>query len=338
MDLEKVKAFISKTETDLYIYSGGIAGEGADQLITTVQENTKRRKNAALALTTFGGDPNAAYRIARFLQNTYGSFNIYVFGYCKSAGTLVALGAKEIIMSEFGELGPLDVQIPRVDELDHESGLVYHQALLTLRAHAFDFFEECYLNLKNRSGGTISTRTASTIASSMAVGLLSPLAEQIDPLKVGEVIRALNLAEEYGKRLTKNTKALQKLTSQYSAHGFVIDYKEAKELLGNVREFSADEREAFGFALPALRAPTPSLTIAFVDTLLGPTNSDEDHKGEVNDWDKQDGPGSHHHPGQSDDEPGPPDEQKQSPDPKAKHPRKKQERAPVPKGSDEVKK
>ena len=54
-----------------------------------------------LLMVTFGGDPNAAYRIARVLQENYktvspkvpkpaprGSFSIYVDTFCKSAGTI----------------------------------------------------------------------------------------------------------------------------------------------------------------------------------------------------------------------------------------------------------
>ena len=35
--------------------------------------------------------------------------------HCKSAGTLLALGADEIIMSNLSELGPLDIQLPDRD-------------------------------------------------------------------------------------------------------------------------------------------------------------------------------------------------------------------------------
>jgi len=42
---------------------------------------------------------------------------LYVFGYCKSAGTLVAVAADQIVMSEFGQFGPLDVQLSDKNEI-----------------------------------------------------------------------------------------------------------------------------------------------------------------------------------------------------------------------------
>lgn len=297
MDKQKLAEFIAKADCDIYVYSGPITQDGADKIIAKILENKTRRSSGALMLTTHGGDPNAAYRIARILQRTYNGFTIYVFGLCKSAGTLLALGAKEIVMTDFGELGPLDIQIPKVDELNHESGLVYSQALLALRAHAFDFFETCYLTLKERSGGTISTRTASTIASSLAVGLFSPLAEQIDPLKVGEATRALDISFAYGSRLTTNTAALNRLINEYTNHGFVIDLVEAKELLGNVRQLNEAEEEAIGPAKAWLRNPPQmqQLVIAILDELLQNANS-VNQKGESDDADQQSGEGSNPEP------------------------------------------
>ena len=67
-----------------------------------------RGKQCVLVLTTDGGDAHAAYIIARYLRRNYEKLTICVFGYCKSAGTLLALGAHELVIGERGELGPLD--------------------------------------------------------------------------------------------------------------------------------------------------------------------------------------------------------------------------------------
>jgi ClpP class serine protease len=50
-----------------------------------------------------------------------------VSGYCKSAGTLIALGANELAFGEHGELGPLDVQIAKRDEV---LGLVQFEVVM----------------------------------------------------------------------------------------------------------------------------------------------------------------------------------------------------------------
>lgn len=68
-------------------------------------------------LVTTGGDADAAYRLATTLQNHYETITCYVTGYCKSAGTLVAIGAHSLVMSDCGELGPVDVQLYKEDEI-----------------------------------------------------------------------------------------------------------------------------------------------------------------------------------------------------------------------------
>jgi len=103
--------------------------------------------------------------IARSLKRFYKRFTLHVFGCCKSAGTLVALGADEVVMSAHAELGPLDVQLLKEDELGQQSsGLDIFQALSIINAQAFRIFENNFLKIKQRSLGTITTKTAADIA------------------------------------------------------------------------------------------------------------------------------------------------------------------------------
>jgi hypothetical protein len=95
--------------------------------------------------------------------------------------------------------------------------------------------------LKKRSNGLITTKTAADLATSIAVGLLTPITSQIDPLRLGEVQRALNVATEYGRRLGADEKTLTKLTSSYPSHSFIIDFGEVREIL-NARRPTQLER------------------------------------------------------------------------------------------------
>jgi len=65
-------------------------------------------------LNTPGGDVGTADKIARILRRRVGStgkFRVLVPDFAKSAGTLLALGADTIVMSDSSELGPIDPQI-----------------------------------------------------------------------------------------------------------------------------------------------------------------------------------------------------------------------------------
>jgi hypothetical protein len=73
------------------------------------------------------------------------------------------------------------------------------------------------------------------------VGLFSPVYAQIDPVKLGEIQRAIAIAQAYGIRLNNAYDrnllegGLEHLIVGYPSHGFVIDRKEAKALFRRVR-------------------------------------------------------------------------------------------------------
>ena len=151
---------------------------------------------------TFGGDPDAAYRIARCFQKNYKRFSLYAPFHCKSAGTLIATGAHQLVMSDLAELGPLDVQMPKKDELlEQQSGLTVVDTLNSLQEKALSLFEQFFLSIQARSEGAIALRTAADIATKMTTGLFESLYSQVDPIHVGEAGRAMRIAGYYGNRL-----------------------------------------------------------------------------------------------------------------------------------------
>lgn len=230
-----------EAQADIVFYSGDIEPPGDRKLVKQVRLFGSR-KNVILFLTTNGGDAACAFRIARCLQRTYkqGTFTLFVDGFCKSAGTLIALGADAIVMSELAELGPLDVQLLKSDALGEQtSGLTPTRAINTLRELAFETLEASFLNLRFRSGLQITTRTALEVATNLTTGLFCPVFQQIDPMRLGEISLAMLIAEEYGTRLASESVkegALKRLIEAYPSHGFVIDREEASQLFSAVRE------------------------------------------------------------------------------------------------------
>jgi len=232
-------------DTDIIYYNGDV-DRPYDTFFIDQLQATKRSSNALFILVTSGGNPNAGYRISRCLQDHYKSHSMLISGYCKSTGTLMALGANELIFTGHGELGPLDVQMEKKDELwESQSGLTITSALDGMQNQAFLTFEEYFLMVKTRSQ-SISTKMASEISTQLTVGLYSELYKNIDPLHIGEATRAVSIARHYGRKLLSHCnniseESLTKLITGYPSHGFVIDWKEAAELFENVR--SANELE-----------------------------------------------------------------------------------------------
>lgn len=233
---------------DYLIYVGAIERRGY-KVITDLLESKRPNsaKKAYFVLVTTGGDADAAYRIARALGHYYPEdVRLFVPDICKSAGTLLAIGAKELIISDRGELGPLDVQFAKKDELfEMSSGLDVVKSLNVLKDEVYLAFREYLLDM--RLGGGIGTKMASELASEMACGFVSPIVGQIDPLRLGEHQRAVFVATEYGRRLREKFQnisdgGIDALVLSYPSHSFVIDRKEAGKLFENVRAPSGDER------------------------------------------------------------------------------------------------
>lgn len=244
-----MRRMVASAETDILIFNGPIERPRDRRLIKNVMAKA-RAKNLFMILVTYGGDPDAAYRMARCIKNHYEKFTICVSGMCKSAGTLLLLGADEVAFSEHGEIGPLDIQLAKKDDLfESESGLTVMTALSALFQNAQEAFDHFLLQLTTRSGGRITVRTASEVAAKLTQALYAPIAEQIDPIHMGEVQRSMAIAKKYGERLVKVSKLcdpddLDDLISGYPSHGFVIDKAEAKGIFkpGKVRDCTPDEQ------------------------------------------------------------------------------------------------
>ena len=243
-------------DADVLLFNGQIDALSWFTVAKLLAADRRIRRNVLLTLVTPGGDPDAAFRIARGLQQKYEA-RVFTFipGWCKSAGTLVTLASQKIFIGDLGELGPLDIQIAKADELfEMSSGFSVQAALQTLEQTASKMFINLLLSIRGDTGRGITTRTAAELASSIVGSLLEPIYRQIEPIKIGENQRAMSITKNYGTRLAKKSgilrdrRILDYLVSAYPDHGFVIDREEANELFNNV-EKPTQEMERLALAL-----------------------------------------------------------------------------------------
>ncbi|MCY3576497.1 MAG: SppA protein [bacterium] len=266
-------------EKDFLLYSGHIHADNVLEFMEFVAKEQQSDK-AMLILCTYGGDAGAAYKIGRYLQVQYESLKLLVPGYCKSAGTLLAIAADEIVFSPFGELGPLDVQMTRTDDIaGMESGLNISEAFLSLEQRAHNVFHGLIGDIIRNSGGIVSFRTASHSASEVVAALYGPIFGQIEPEDVGSRARAMRIGEDYGERLNTRFKnlrpgSLKQLSQRYSSHRFVIDMQEAAELFDNVREASPIEKKLVRELGSNCREPSDDLRLENVTNVYKDVSDD----------------------------------------------------------------
>lgn len=243
-----ITAAVAKLDRDFFIYNGPIVRGSVLAFMEDIKASVSR-PNVTLLLVTNGGDPDAAFKIARYLQHNYKHVAVLVSGSCKSAGTLLALGAHELVFTPYGELGPLDIQMAKVDRFGQsQSGLVITDAINTLEQRAIDVVYTISSQLMEANQGMISFPTATHVAVESMKAIYGPVLARIDPEEIGTRSRAMRIAQDYGNRLiaasnNATAETLRVLAETYSSHSFVIDHIEAATLFRNARAANDVELE-----------------------------------------------------------------------------------------------
>jgi Periplasmic serine proteases (ClpP class) len=275
MEVDKAIEVLKEAEPDRdHILVSAPVTRGLHHIVTDRIRDSRKanpaKEIATVFLTTNGGDPDGAFRIARCLRHHYPKgFRLVVPSWCKSAGTLIAIAADEIAIGDLGELGPLDIQVNKGSELfEQSSGLDIQEALGKISAHAWETFTA--LLQETRALG-LNTSIGSTIATQVSAALTAPILAQIDPLRLGELQRAMRIANEYGSRLDKysnnlKSNGLDRLIQGYPSHSFVIDRKEAKQIFERVTDLTEPERIFVEAAWNILRMPKQFATFVEVET------------------------------------------------------------------------
>ncbi|HEX3147141.1 MAG TPA: hypothetical protein VHR66_03610 [Gemmataceae bacterium] len=209
-------------------------------------------RDVALILDSFGGVSLAAFRIARLFQRNAKSFTVVVPRIAKSAATLLALGADEIILGDDAELGPLDVQVQDFDvEEARVSALDMVQAIEQLEESAIDVAMRMLKSLKEKTKKRVNLLLEPSLQ--FAAEVTKPLFEKIDAVSYSRHSRMLKEAEDYAVRLLVAKKyrrveaeaIARDLVKQYSTHEFVIDIEECSRI-GIVRDEDGKETRRIG--------------------------------------------------------------------------------------------
>jgi hypothetical protein len=234
-------------------------------------------KDVVLVLDSYGGSALAGYRVASLFQRTAKSFTVVVPRVAKSAATLLALGADEIILGDDAELGPLDVQIPDFDvEERRVSALDMVQAVEQLEESAIEAATRMLKSLKDRTHKRYNLLLEHSLH--FAAEVTKPLFEKIDAVSYSRTSRMLKEAEDYAVRLLTKRRfkaddaaaIARDLVKRYSTHEFVIDIDECKRLGTRYDEEGKEKSERVG--LHAKAPATPELQDA-IETLYGEVGS-----------------------------------------------------------------
>jgi hypothetical protein len=191
-------------------------------------------------LDSTGGPLDSAYRTVLYLSRYANNLHVYVPRMAKSASTLIAVGANKIIMSPFGELGPLDTQIrdPR-NPTDYISALDCYQSVDYVREFGFSTLSQALKQLAAVTQGKLLLSDSLNASAQFAIGSITPMLSQTRSLDFGAWGRSLKMGERYAQilitraaqmELGRAEKIAYRLVYGYTHHLFPIDITEAKDM------------------------------------------------------------------------------------------------------------
>lgn len=194
-----------------------------------------------LWLESPGGDAHAAYKLILDLRSRCSYLRVIIPDYAKSAATLIALGADELLMAAAAELGPLDAQL---EHPDRENEIV---SALDL-ANSLGFLGRSALDIAISGGPAIIRAVglprASVIGAVLdfASQLFAPAVGKLDPLLLHKATNELRVAERYAIAMLSSRRSsgtvpirprpkpdtlVKKFIKDFPTHGYVISKDEA---------------------------------------------------------------------------------------------------------------
>jgi hypothetical protein len=181
-------------------------------------------KQIDLLLYTRGGDVLTPWRLVHLIREYTNRFTVLVPFRCYSAGTLLCLGADEIVMGKMSELGPIDPSV--VNAFNPQDP---NNPTAKIPVNIEDVYS--YLALAGEKAGVCST--------DQQVKAFTLLAERIHPLALGNVHRNYMLIRSLAKKMLalhqlplkegRIEHIVDNLTEKLYAHNHMISRREAMD-------------------------------------------------------------------------------------------------------------
>jgi hypothetical protein len=197
-----------------------------------------------LFLFTKGGDVLTALRLVHLLYEYTDNFSVLIPYKAYSAGTLISLGASEIIMGKLGELSPVD---PNITSVFNPVDPANPQMKLAINV------EDVY------SYFSIAKNEVGIQGDDALAGVFKHLIEQVHPLAVGTIHRTYSLIRLIARRLllthmdasrqSEIDEIVNTLTEKLFAHNYMISRMEARDTLKLPVTFSEPQLETLMWEL-----------------------------------------------------------------------------------------
>ncbi len=189
--------------------------------LTTVSKRPAKIKKLDIFLTSNGGSGTVPWRLVSLFREFAESVGVLIPYRAYSAASLVALGADEIVMHPFGELGPIDPSVSNDFNPVDPAGRRLAISVEDVRAYI----------------GFIKSTVGITHEDEL-VKAVEILANKVHPLALGNVERFLSQSRMMARKILRThmqpaddhsiSEIVENMASKLYFHGHPINRKEAK--------------------------------------------------------------------------------------------------------------
>jgi len=201
--------------------SGQISSDVIPEFIKQINEISEVHDEVDLLVASNGGDPNVAARIIGLLRERFNKVSVLLPYVAFSAATLMALGADEIVMHPFSNLGPVDPQL-----VVTRSG---QDGLLETITYGVEDLRNYVAFVKSEVGISDQEQLARAVEA---------LCKEVGAVSIGVAKRSAHLTTSLGEKLLslhikdsgKAKIITETLSRSYYHHGYPVGRSEAKNI------------------------------------------------------------------------------------------------------------
>lgn len=198
---------------------------------------------------TYGGNPNASYRIGQVIRDFAKKVNFLVPFHSYSGGTLLCFSGNCIILGAYAVLGPIDITLGGIE-------LASIDYYMEFAERCREDIEELINKIMRKRANAPSPILNAGPCSDVDCALLVEMVKQVGALNVGRFFRERTLTGHYGHRLlhdymfagepnkeSLSTKIANGVLFEFPSHDFDMDYHICKEIGLPVFEMTEEESD-----------------------------------------------------------------------------------------------
>ena len=198
-----------------------MSSDAITTIIEQINSVPKDKKEIDFLIISNGGDPIAAQRIITMLRERFDRISVIVPYVAFSAATILALGADEIVMHPYSNLGPIDPQMSIVKPGEPGQGPPQQFSSEDIRNY-IEF-------VRSDVGVTDEAQLTSAFNSLVA---------EVGPIRIGSAKRNQQLSMSLSKKMLethmgdeeKADNIAKALNTSFYHHGYAVGRREAKEM------------------------------------------------------------------------------------------------------------